>query len=153
MDQLIIVDLYFENSDDSVRDRDYHIISPLNSRLSNEADTATEAVRTLSVSDKRGIAGGHNKMTKHQRSCVINHINKFPRYKFHYCKAHRNEQKFLPVGTTLSLMYKLYNEENLKNDCVRFSSYRKIFLTEFNHKTKAPQKDTCNKYDTFQAKS
>ncbi|KAK5640934.1 hypothetical protein RI129_009481 [Pyrocoelia pectoralis] len=116
-------------------------------------NSSLSKVRTLSVSDKRGIAGGHNKMTEHQRNYVINHINKFPRYKSHYCRAHRNEQEFLPVGTTLPLMYKLYNEETPKKDCVSFSSYRKIFLTEFNLRTKAPKKDTCNKCDTFQAKA
>lgn len=108
-------------------------------------------VRTLLIPDKRGIAGGHNKMSEQQRNSIIQHINKFPRYKSHYCRTKRNEQEFLPIGTTLPLMYMLYKEEN--QNCVSISTYRKIFLTEFNIKTKSPKKDTCNKCDTFVAKS
>lgn len=113
-------------------------------------NTALCKVRTLAIPDKRGIAGGHNKMSNDQRNAVISHINKVPRYKSHYCRASTNNQEFLSIGTTLPFMYKLYKEEN--ENIVSLSSYRKIFLTEFNLKTKALKKDTCNRCDTLKAK-
>lgn len=118
---------------------------------SKRVNTALFKLRSLSVPDKRGVAGGHNKMSDEQRNAVISHINKFPRYKSHYCRANRNNQQFLPIGVTVPLIYKLYKEENANNS-ISLSAYRKIFLTEFNLRTKSPKKDTCNKCDFYHTK-
>ncbi|KAF2887174.1 hypothetical protein ILUMI_18999 [Ignelater luminosus] len=113
-------------------------------------NTALRKMRNLSVPDKRGVVGGHNKTSKKQRVTMINHINKFPRYISHYCRATRNNKEFLPIEMTVTLMHKLYTEENSTH--VSLSAYRKIFYKEFNLKTKIPKKDTCNKCDSYQAK-
>lgn len=53
---------------------------------SKRVNTSMFKVRNLSIPDKRGVAGGHNKMSEKHRNDVINHIHKFPRYKSHYCR-------------------------------------------------------------------
>lgn len=65
---------------------------------------ALSKTRSLSIPNCRGIGGGHNKMTEEQTIAVINHINKFPRYRFHYCSTQQSEQEYLPVGMTIKLI-------------------------------------------------
>lgn len=113
-------------------------------------NTALCKVRNLSILDRRGSAGGHNKISDEQKNAVIDHINKFPRYKSHYCRERKDEQEYLTEGTTLPVMYNLYKNENVNT--VSFSSYKKIFLKDFNLKVKKPKNDTCNKCDTFNIK-
>lgn len=117
---------------------------------SKRINTALSKVRNLSTLDRRGVAGGHNKMPDEKRNAVVKHINQFPRYKSHYCRVKKLDQEYLQEGTTLPLMYKLYKTEN--SVPVSFSSYKRIFLNDFNLKLKKPKKDTCNKCDTFSAK-
>lgn len=119
---------------------------------SKRVNTALAKVRNLAIPDKRGCAGGHNKLATDVKDLVINHINKIPRYKSHYCRESANKQEFLPIGMTVDKMFRLYKEDNPNSKLVSFSTYRKIFLTEFNLRTKQPKKDTCNKCDTFSAK-
>lgn len=113
-------------------------------------NTSLMKVRNLSIPDKRGVAGGHNKMTLQQKDAIIAHIKKFPRYKSHYCRETKNNQEFLPIGVTVTLMHKLYQEEH--DNSVSLTAYRNVFLTEFNLKTKLPKKDTCNRCDRYDAK-
>lgn len=40
-----------------------------------------------SVLDKRGIKGGHNKISDSQKMDIVNHINKFPKYMSHYRRS------------------------------------------------------------------
>lgn len=117
---------------------------------SKRINTALSKVRNLSTLDRRSVAGGNNKMPDEKRNAVVKHINQFPRYKSHYCRVKKLDQEYLQEGTTLPLMYKLYKTEN--SVPVSFSSYKRIFLNDFNLKLKKPKKDTCNKCDTFSAK-
>ena len=73
-----------------------------------------------------------------KKNCVINHINQFPCNKSYYCREREVEQEYLQEGTILPLMYDLYKADNA--NAVGFSLYKKIFLEEFNLKTKPPQK-------------
>ncbi|KAF2879719.1 hypothetical protein ILUMI_26453 [Ignelater luminosus] len=102
------------DSDDSIKEKDYYYEPDENSDgiSTKRVNTALCKMRNLSVPDKRGVAGGHSKISEEQRTTVINHINKFPRYISHYCRATRNNQGFLSIGMTVTLMYKLYTEEN-----------------------------------------
>lgn len=113
-------------------------------------DTSLKKIRAHSIPDKRGIAGGHNKMSLEQKNDIIAHIRMFPKYKSHYCRDRRNQQEYLPIGITIKKMYELYKGEY--ENVVSLSAYHKIFLTEFNLKTKSPRKDTCNKCDSYAAK-
>ena len=47
-------------------------------------------------------------------------------------------------------MYDIY-KANTAN-AIGFSTYKKIFLEQFNLKTKPTKKDTCHKCDTFKTK-
>lgn len=115
-------------------------------------NTALQKVRTLSIPDKRGGYGGYNKLDEERKNSVIEHIAKFPRYISHYSRENTGKQEFLPQDTTLPLMYKLYKTD-IQDTPVSFSTYKKIFYSEFNLKTKPLQKDTCNKCDTFKIKA
>ncbi|CAG9765894.1 unnamed protein product [Ceutorhynchus assimilis] len=86
-------------------------------------NTSLCKIRKLSTLDCRGVAGGHNKISDEQKNSVISHINKFPRYKSHYCRMKKDKQEYLTEGTTLTVMYKLYKDENVNNPS---KSLRKI---------------------------
>ncbi|KAF2903456.1 hypothetical protein ILUMI_02728 [Ignelater luminosus] len=150
-----------EVSDDSIKDKDYHSEPGKTSNSNGDVLSELEVYRQtseyctvqnekFSVPDKRGVAEGHNKMSEEQKTTMINRINRFPRYISNYCRATKNNQEFLPIGMTVTLMYKLYTEENPTH--VSLSAYRKIFYKEFNLKTKIPKKDTCHKCGSYQAK-
>ncbi|CAG9773605.1 unnamed protein product [Ceutorhynchus assimilis] len=75
-------------------------------------NTSLCKIRKLSTLDFRCVAGGHNKISDEQKNSVISHINKFPRYKSHYCRMKKDKQEYLTEGTTLTVMYKFYKDEN-----------------------------------------
>ncbi|CAG4933963.1 unnamed protein product [Parnassius apollo] len=93
-------------------------------------------------------------MTQYVEQSIIEHIDKFPKYKSHYYRA-QTDRMYLPPDMTLSKMYDLYlsdasSDESRKT--VSFASYKRIFCTKFNIQRKKPQKDTCNKCDLLAVK-
>lgn len=139
-------------------------------------NTALEKTRSEELKDKRGQKqGGANKISEEKLNAVKEHINKLPRYKSHY-RRENTDSDFLAPDMTLVKMYDLYvenliGEENIdmvkewreKNekekrtvlkiiDAVSFSTYRRIFLDNFNLKFKSLKKDTCSTCDSFAAK-
>lgn len=95
----------------------------------------------------RGLSGGKNKISEHRLQEVIQHIDKFPRYKSHYARE-QSTCMYLRSDTTLSVMYNLYKEGS--ESPVSFSKYKDIFLRHFNLKRKPLKKDTCNTCDKLE---
>lgn len=139
-------------------------------------NTALQKIRSEELKDKRGQKqGGRNKTSGKKLESVKDHINKLPRYKSHY-RRNNTDSEFLSPDMTLVKMYDLYVEsvigeennneikkwregnENKKSimlkeiDAVSFSTYRRIFLNNFNLKFKSLKKDTCNTCDSFAAR-
>lgn len=119
-------------------------ISP--KRVSN----ALSKIRSDSLIDKRGKAGGSNKISNHQLQGVVIHIKKIPKYKSHYLRA-KTDREFLPVNMTIQVMYDLYKIETPENH-VNLSKYRDIFYSNFKIRRKPYQKDTCNMCDKLNIK-
>ncbi|XP_072397898.1 uncharacterized protein [Diabrotica undecimpunctata] len=113
-------------------------------------NTALKKSRVLDLKDNRGKHQHHKRLSEMKKEEVKAHINKIPRYKSHYRRT-QTDREYLPTDMTLEKMYNLYKSEN--NSPVSFSYYRRIFYTEFNITRKPLKKDTCNKCDTFSAKS
>lgn len=85
---------------------------------------------------------------------IIEHIDKFPEYKSHYCRA-QTDRMYLPPDMTLSKMYDLYLSEASCDELrkrVSFATNKKIFYAKFNLQRKKPQKDRCNKCDLLAVK-
>lgn len=80
---------------------------------------------------------------------VIEHINKFPIYKCHYCR-NKTDSFFVAPDLTEAKMYELYCKED--RPFVSFAVYKKILYKNFNLRRKRPSKDTCNICDRFAAK-
>ncbi|XP_068084004.1 uncharacterized protein [Anabrus simplex] len=99
------------------------------------------------VVDRRGLAGGRNKLPENKLREVIDHIKKFPRYKSHYRRSD-TQAEFLAPEITVNVMYDMYKDE--VSNSVSKASYKKIFLTKFNIKRKPLKKDTCNVCDTLE---
>lgn len=97
--------------------------------------------------DQRGIKqGGKNKTSEEKVEEVINQINKIPTYISHYSRK-KTDAKFLPPDVTLSKMYEMYSQE-IENP-VSITTYKKIFYSNFNLRTKTLKKDTCNICDSL----
>lgn len=62
------------------------------------------------------------------------HINKFPRYKSHYCR-NRIETEYLNSELNLAKLYEMYKEGH--QEPVGESTYKRIFYKHFNLKFKA----------------
>ncbi|XP_063244846.1 uncharacterized protein LOC134546186 isoform X3 [Bacillus rossius redtenbacheri] len=113
-------------------------------------NTALKKLRTSSITDKRGhTQGGKNKISDGKKQEVVRQISKIPKYKSHY-RREQTGAKFLPPGMTLQDMYGAYKTE--VSEPVSYSTYRRIFLNDFNLRFKALKKDTCNSCDTYAAK-
>lgn len=102
------------------------------------------------IKDNRGQQGGSNKLPQNKEDEVVNHINRFPKYKSHYCRERNDGKQYLTSETTLPLMYSMYKEEH-PDKPVSISKYKQIFYSKFNLTRKALKKDTCNKCDSFSA--
>lgn len=98
------------------------------------------------VADMRGCCGGKNAISSVREKEIIDHINKFPKYKSHYCR-NTTSQEFLTSDTTLEVMYDLYKNEVAEP--VSYSKYKALFYAKFNLKRKPLKKDTCNTCDMF----
>ncbi|CAH1107459.1 unnamed protein product [Psylliodes chrysocephalus] len=97
--------------------------------------------------DQRGIKqDGKNKTSEEKVEEVINQINKIPTYISHYSRK-KTDAKFLPPDVTLSKMYEMYSQE-IENS-VSITTYKKIFYSNFNLRTKTLKKDTCNICDSL----
>lgn len=78
------------------------------------------------LTDQRGKKqGGRNKLSTEREEEVIKQIDRIPKYISHYCR-NSTEAKFLPPGTTLPKMYKMYREES--SQPVSLSAYKKYFM-------------------------
>lgn len=103
------------------------------------------------IKDNRGHKGGHNKIPQNKEDEIIQHINKYPKYKSHYCREQNDKKEYLTSETTLTLMYSMYKEEY--SDPVSYAKYKNIFYSKFNLTRKALKKDTCNRCDSFNAQA
>lgn len=89
------------------------------------------------VRDQRGIGGGANKISNDRVQEIVDHINKFPKYKSHY-RRNETDREFLSPDTAVMKMYELYKEECVNPTSYAF--YKHIFLTKFNLQRKRLQK-------------
>ncbi|KAJ8893405.1 hypothetical protein PR048_005996, partial [Dryococelus australis] len=96
-------------------------------------------------SDNRGKVSGVNRLNERKVGEVISLINRFPRNKSHYCRAHTSSN-FLPQHVTINVMYDLYKNEY--SEPVSLPFYKKIFCSKFNLWRK-PLKDICNVCDAL----
>lgn len=101
-----------------------------------------------SATDRRGKVPPKNKTNEIDKLFVRDFINKFPRYRSHYCRK-LSDRFYLSPG--LNLM-KLYREYELLCDfenrtCLKEHMFRHIFNTEFNLHFKRPKTDTCKTCD------
>lgn len=111
----------------------------------NQANRAFDSVNTNpSAIDRRGRAPPANKVPEIDKLFVKQFIDRFPRYRSHYCRNMSNRYYLMP-GMNLKKMYREY-----KIVCdfegraeVKEHMFRDIFNTEFNIHFKRPQTDTC----------
>lgn len=96
------------------------------------------------LTDQRGNTGGKNKLPDTTVQKVIDQINRIPRYISHYSRS-TTEANFLPPEMTIQKMYNLYCSEEIAP--VSIATYKRIFYSKFNLKTKSLKKDTCNTCD------
>ncbi|CAG7633511.1 unnamed protein product, partial [Allacma fusca] len=65
----------------------------------------------LSFEDKRGLQPNPRKLTTEKRATILEHINSFPTYISHYCRANGDpERKYLDAELNVSKMHALYSE-------------------------------------------
>lgn len=119
----------------------------------NRANRAFDSITTNpSAIDHRGRAAPSNKVDESDVSFVKQFINKFPRYRSHYCR-NMSDRYYLMPGLNLS---KIYREYALVCDfeartCVTEHMFRDIFNTKFNLHFKRPKTDTCKTCDGIKA--
>ena len=103
------------------------------------------------VADKRG-KNVKRRIPHADRQCVVNHINRFPRYVSHYTRNHQQHREYLSPSLNITIMYDLYKREMLceGHRPVKESFYRHIFETDFNLHFHQPLKDTCRRCDSFE---
>lgn len=98
--------------------------------------------------DRRGAEPPKNKRSDAEINDVKNHIDSFPAYESHYCRA-SSSKKYLPSDLSISKMYRMYKET--RSNPVSMSLYAQCFH-EKNFSFKNPKKDTCHKCDVFNFK-
>ncbi|CAG7818016.1 unnamed protein product [Allacma fusca] len=106
----------------------------------------------LSFEDKRGLQSNPRKLTTERREVLLEHINSFPTYISHYCRANGDpERKYLDADMNITKMHKLYCEmiraaigNTTEPECL--STYRQVFL-QTGLKIGLPKTDTCDKCD------
>lgn len=86
-----------------------------------------------------------------RKSQVMDHINRFPRIRSHYCRT-TIKRKYLDPQLTVPTMYKLYKKLPEVTNPVKLSMYRNIFNSEFNLGFHKPKKDQCDQCMEFKAK-
>lgn len=108
----------------------------------------------ISPKDQRGKHIPSNKTDEAVLQKVINHIDSFPKYSSHYCRAKNPNKKYLNSDLNVRKMYALYCEKCKEEGQtpVKDTFYRNIFNTKFNLSFKKPLTDTCNKCDIFENK-
>lgn len=84
-----------------------------------------ESTNLEEIRDNRGIAGGSNRLSDAKVAEVVDHINKFPKYKSHYSRGETNSQ-FVPSDVTIPVMYGLYKSEHSKPASMSF--YKKKII-------------------------
>lgn len=100
--------------------------------------------------DSRGKHGKQKKTEDALLESVFQHINSFPRIESHYCRS-RTKKEYLEGGLNLSMMYRLYEEENKAKglNYVKKHLYESIFNTKFNISFFKPKKDLCVKCEEY----
>nr|CAI5860226.1 unnamed protein product [Callosobruchus analis] len=96
-----------------------------------------------SFSDRRGR---HVKkvLNTEVKNGIKTHIESFPVVPSHYCRSD-SERKYLSPDLNITIMYRLYLEwcENNNLPVAKDSSYRNIFLSNYNLGFHRPKKDQC----------
>lgn len=105
-----------------------------------------------SAIDRRGKKPPANKIPESDKSFVKEFINRFPRYRSHYCRKMSNRYYLMP-GLNLRKMYREYNLvcDFEERTCLKEHMFRDIFNTEFNLHFKRPKTDTCKTCDGLTA--
>nr|CAI5839316.1 unnamed protein product [Callosobruchus analis] len=101
------------------------------------------------ATDMRGRHQPKNKISPESRNAVINHIQRFPRYKSHYSRSQNCNTRYLSPDLNIRKMYRFYIEicKESNQTPVKESYYRHIFNSEFNLRFHYPHSDTCNTCD------
>ncbi|KAF9413684.1 hypothetical protein HW555_008130, partial [Spodoptera exigua] len=107
-------------------------------------DTALKKMKSDSISDKRGINGGRNKINEESEKFFISIVKKLPTYISHYCREKVGAAKFLRSNMTFPKIYQIYTEEahSAGINVLSYPKVKQIFLTKFNLRTKPLNKDT-----------
>jgi len=110
----------------------------------------------VSPSDQRGKHSNHKTIDEAVRQHIRDHINQFPLYESHYCRADAApDRRYLEPGLTLTKMYSLFKQYQLENRLPSAQKwlYNDIFKREFRHLSlSTPKNDTCDQCDRFKAK-
>lgn len=119
----------------------------------NQANRSFNSTTTNpSAVDRRGKVPPANKKLESDKLFVKQFINRFPRYRSHYCRKMSNRHYLMP-GLNLKKMYREYEIvcDFEKRLCLKEHMFRDIFNTEFNLHFKRPKKDTCKVCDGTKA--
>lgn len=105
--------------------------------------------------DQRGKKTPPNKTPEATIESVMHHIASFPQYESHYSRE-KSKKNYLGPELNVEKMYELYVthcKENDVNEQLIAGKwlYRDVFNKRFNLTFKAPEIDTCDTCDLFQA--
>ncbi|KAJ8676796.1 hypothetical protein QAD02_012583 [Eretmocerus hayati] len=104
--------------------------------------------------DKRGkhTLNRRNKIPESVKDTARRHIESFPTMESHYCREKSSKNYLDESIESLSMMYTLNVEEAKKNGIQKIVSehiYQDIFNNEYNYEFFMPEKDRCEKCETY----
>lgn len=115
----------------------------------NQTNRAFGSIKSNpSAIERRGRAPPANKVPEDDILFVKQFIDRFPRYRSHYCRSQSNKWYLMP-GMNLMKMYREYQIvcEFEERAIVTEHMFRYIFNTEFNIQFKRRHTDTCKTCD------
>lgn len=104
--------------------------------------------RGFAKKDARGRRAPKHALTQETKTAIMTHIPSFPKMESHYCRS-STSLEYLDQGLSISSMHKLYNLKYGPDMAVSYSTYRKIFRSEFKLSFHKPKKDQCNTCTAF----
>lgn len=94
--------------------------------------------------DQRGLTH-YSRVSEKTKQLIKDHISSFEKVESHYCRK-QSSKEYLSPNLNLSKMYVLYLKhcENRKEIPAQKSTYRQVFLNDFNLGFHFPKKDQCD---------
>ncbi|KAE8740036.1 hypothetical protein FOCC_FOCC014464 [Frankliniella occidentalis] len=104
-----------------------------------------KSVSGIAKDDARGKKRPKHALKPEVRLAVLNHIESFPAYESHYCRA-QTQRLYLSPELNVQKMHELYLASDLPK--VSYDVYRKLFKST-KKKFHAPKSDGCDTCDTL----